>query len=82
MHVDQGGGRGKPQVTALDGVLERYLIRQGVRRTEDPRRFKGLGRYLDDVALPGQASGLGVVGIRLMFHLRSASGGKTKGGTQ
>jgi aerobic carbon-monoxide dehydrogenase large subunit len=34
-----------------------YALGQGVARSEDPRLLKGLGRYIDDVALPRMAHG-------------------------
>ncbi len=38
-------------------IMERFAIGQGVRRTEDSRLLKGLGRFLNDVMLPDQAYG-------------------------
>ncbi len=37
--------------------MEKFAVGQSVRRTEDPRLLKGMGRFLNDVALPGQACG-------------------------
>jgi carbon-monoxide dehydrogenase large subunit len=34
-----------------------YALGQGIARSEDPRLLKGLGRYIDDVALPRMAHG-------------------------
>ncbi|MBI2217301.1 MAG: xanthine dehydrogenase family protein molybdopterin-binding subunit [Candidatus Rokubacteria bacterium] len=36
-------------------VAERFAVGQSVRRVEDPRLLRGLGRYSDDVTLPRQA---------------------------
>ncbi len=37
--------------------MEKFAVGQGIARTEDPRLLKGLGQYLDDVSLAGQAHG-------------------------
>jgi carbon-monoxide dehydrogenase large subunit len=36
-------------------VVERFAVGQSVRRVEDPRLLRGLGRYSDDLTLPRQA---------------------------
>ena len=37
--------------------MTKFGLSQSVRRVEDPRLLKGMGRYTDDIALPGQAIG-------------------------
>jgi carbon-monoxide dehydrogenase large subunit len=37
--------------------MEKFAVGQPVRRTEDPRLLKGLGQFLDDISLSGQAHG-------------------------
>src|SRR2546426_2241565 len=36
-------------------TIEKFAVGQSVRRVEDPRLLRGLGRYSDDVSLPRQA---------------------------
>jgi aerobic carbon-monoxide dehydrogenase large subunit len=42
-------------VTNPPGAGEKFAVGQAVRRVEDPRLLRGLGRYSDDVVLPRQA---------------------------
>jgi carbon-monoxide dehydrogenase large subunit len=39
-------------------AIEKFAIGQSVPRSEDPMLLRGMGRYTDDVSLPGQAYGV------------------------
>jgi len=43
------------QLTADIWAVEKFAIGQSVPRKEDPMLLRGMGRYTDDVSLPGQA---------------------------
>ena len=41
--------------------MAKFGIGQAVRRVEDQRFLQGLGRYVDDIALPGMCHGVTVL---------------------
>jgi carbon-monoxide dehydrogenase large subunit len=43
------------RTTEVALALTKFGIGQPVRRTEDPKLVRGLGRYTDDISLPGEA---------------------------
>ncbi len=45
-------------IDVMDAGFEKYAIGQPVPRKEDPTLVRGLGRYTDDISLPGQAYGV------------------------
>ena len=51
--------------------MERFAIGQPVKRTEDPRLLKGLGKFLDDVSLPDQVHGFIVRSPYAFAHISS-----------
>ena len=63
-------------------TVEKFGIAQSVRRLEDPRLLRGLGRYSDDVDLPRQAYAVVVRSVHAHAHIRAvdASGANASPG--
>ena len=61
------------KAAALDRTMENFAIGQGVKRTEDPRLLKGMGRFLNDVVLPNQAYGFVIRSPYAHARIRSIS---------
>jgi len=55
MNLQQSASERADQLTADRLAVEKYAVGQSVPRTEDPMLLRGMGRYTDDVSLPGQA---------------------------
>jgi carbon-monoxide dehydrogenase large subunit len=55
MNLQQFATDRADELTADRLAIEKYAVGQSVPRTEDPMLLRGLGRYTDDVSLPGQA---------------------------
>ena len=63
-------------------TVEKFGMAQSVRRLEDPRLLRGLGRYSDDVELPRQAYAVVVRAVHAHARLRAvdASAARTSPG--
>ena len=55
MNLQQSAKTSADGISADQLVTHKFAVGQSVPRVEDPMLLRGMGRYTDDVALPGQA---------------------------